>query len=231
MVSLPPDGRKVVIFAPTMMPNVALCDAELTVGLPPAITAATGIDALTHAIEAYVANGHHPFADAFALGAIARVGAHLRTAVHDGSNIKARHEMMLAASMGAISFQKGLGACHALAHPLSAIADLHHGLANALMLPHVIDFNIEVATKAYARAGLAMGARPVADTMEQARACLDAVRALLVDVELPSRLRDVGVKKSQFKAMVPQALDDASAPGNPRELTKKAAKALYKAAY
>ena len=231
VVSLPPDGRKVVIFAPSMMPNVALCDAELTVGLPPAITAATGIDALTHAIEAYVAKGTHPFADALALSAIARVGGHLQTAVEDGKDLRARHEMMLAASLGAISFQKGLGACHALAHPLSAIADLHHGLANALMLPHVIEFNLEVATKGYARAGMALGAAPASGLEAQAQACLDEVRRLLSAIELPARLRDVGVKKAQLKAMVPQALEDASAPGNPRTLTADAARALYEAAW
>jgi 4-hydroxybutyrate dehydrogenase len=231
VISLGSDGVKVVIFSPFMMPQVAILDAELTTGLPPAITAATGIDALTHAIEAYVGLGTHPFADMFALSAIARVGNYLKLAVEDGNNLRARHEMLLAASAGAIAFQKTLGACHALAHPLSAVAGLHHGLANALMLPHVIRFNLDSATARYAAVDTALSGHRSGTVEDRAAHCEVAVSELIDAVGLPTRLRDFGVKKSQFKKMVPQALADACAPGNPRLLTVQAAKALYQAAY
>lgn len=231
VISLGADGVKVVIFSPFMMPEVAILDAELTTGLPPSITAATGIDALTHAIEAYVGVGTHPFADMFALAAIARVGSYLEIAVKDGKNLKARHEMLLAAAAGAISFQKTLGACHALAHPLSAVAGVHHGLANALMLPHVVGFNLEAATARYAAVDTALGGQGGGDQAQRAEHCKIAIEDLVTRLGLPRRLRDVGVKKSQFKKMVGQALEDACAPGNPRELTDKAARQLYADAF
>jgi len=231
VISLGADGVKVVIFSPFMMPEATILDAELTTGLPATITAATGIDALTHAIEAYVGLGTHPFADMFAIASIARVGNYLETAVKDGTNLKARHEMLLAASAGAIAFQKTLGACHALAHPLSAVAGLHHGLANALMLPHVIEFNLESATARYAAVDTALsGHRPESQEARAAH-CKTAVEDLIERIGLPRRLRDVGVKKSQFSKMVGQALEDACAPGNPRPLTAEAALALYKKAF
>ena len=226
-------SHKVVIYSPHMMPNVALLDAKLSVGLPPAVTAATGIDALTHAMEAYVARGTHPFADMFALAAISRISVHLERAVHEGKNLTARHEMLLAASMGAIAFQKGLGACHALAHPLSAVAGLHHGLANALMLPHVARFNMalpEVLAR-YAMIAKAMGVGVDRASNEiGARACLERVEMLIQRVGLPGRLSDVAVTEENVEAMVPQAVEDACAPQNPRLLTEEAARGLYEAA-
>ena len=231
VISLGEDGVKVVIFSPYMMPEATILDAELTTGLPAHITAATGIDALTHAIEAYVGLGTHPFADMFALSAIARVGNYLKLAVEDGNNLKARHEMLLAASAGAIAFQKTLGGCHALAHPLSAVAGLHHGLANALMLPHIIEFNLDTVTARYAAVDTALCGHRAATVEDRAQHCQAAVTDLIEQLGLPRRLRDVGVKKTQFKKMVPQALADACAPGNPRLLTEDAALALYNAAY
>lgn len=230
VICLGEDLRKVVIFSPHMMPNVALCDAELTSGMPPNVTAATGMDALTHCLEAYVAKGTHPFADMFALAGLARVGAHLVTAVNEGANLRARHEMMLAASMGAVSFQKGLGACHALAHPLSAVADLHHGLANSIMLPHVVAYNLEHAIHAYALAGEALGAKSGGALIARARACLDRIRIIIADIGLPIRLRDAGVRPEHIDLMVPQAMTDACHPSNPRPLTADAARRLYEAA-
>ena len=231
VISLGEDGVKVVIFSPYMMPQTAILDAELTTGLPPHITAATGIDALTHAIEAYVGRGTHPFADMFALSSIARVGAHLENAVNDGNNLRARHEMLLAASAGAIAFQKNLGACHALAHPLSAVAGLHHGLANALMLPHVIEYNLEVVASRYAAIDTALNGPKEGSTESRAQHCLKSIEQLLDRLKLPRRLSEVGVEESQFEKMVPQALADACAPGNPRELTEEAAYQLYRAAF
>jgi 4-hydroxybutyrate dehydrogenase len=231
VVCLGADMHKVIVFSPHLMANVAICDAELTLGLPPHVTAATGMDALTHCIEAYVAKGAHPFADMFALAGLARCGAHLVTAVQEGSNLRARHEMMLAASMGAVSFQKGLGACHALAHPLSAIADMHHGLANSIMLPHVIGYNLEHAAEKYAVAAEALGVKPNGKTVDQrARACLDRIKSIIRDIKLPTKLSDAGAKPEMIERMVPQALADASHPSNPRELTADAARRLYESA-
>lgn len=230
VICLGEHGHKVVIFSPHMLPRVALLDAELTVGLPPHVTAATGIDALTHALEAYVSKGYHPFADMFALNALARIGVHLVRAVQNGRDLKARHEMLLAASQGAVAFQKGLGACHALAHPLSAVADMHHGLANAVMLPHVIRFNLEVAEDAYAIAGRALGADPASSPRERAEACLNRVEDIIADTGLPRHLSAQGVRPEMLDEMVRQAAVDPCVPANPRTFTAEDARALYQAA-
>ena len=225
------DAHKVVVFAPYMMPKVAILDAELTVGLPPAITAATGIDAMTHALEAYVAKGTHPFADMYALAALARVGSYLERAVKDGGDIEARHEMLLAASMGAISFQKGLGACHALAHPLGSVANVHHGLANALMLPHVIRFNLETVPNRYAIAAQALGMSGTGSLEWKALDCLRRVAQLIEAVGITGGLRDHGVTREHIEQMIPQALEDAAGAGNPRGLDEASVRAMYEAAY
>lgn len=230
VICLGADQHKVVIFSPHMMPNVAICDAELTVALPPHVTAATGMDALTHCLEAYVAKGSHPFADMFALAGLARVGTHLVTAVNEGGNLRARHEMMLAASIGAVSFQKGLGACHSLAHPLSSVANLHHGLANSIMLPHVIAYNLEHATQAYAVAGEALGVKPSGSADARARACQERVQCIIDAIKLPTRLSDVGVTPDQIETMIPQVMADGCHASNPRPLTPEAARHLYRAA-
>lgn len=230
VISDPESHTKKFFIDPKLLPVMTGLDPTLMTGLPPHITAATGIDALTHCLEAYVTPGTHPFADTFALSGLARVGAHLRAAVQDGSDLRARHELLLAASMGAIAFQKGLGACHALAHPLSAICDLHHGLANALMLPHVIRFNLDHATRGYAFAGAALGARSDGELRARAEACLSSIEALLADLGLPTTLSACGVKPEHVEPMVAQAVEDACAAGNPRPLGVEDARALYLAA-
>ena len=132
--------RKTIFFAPELMPDIAVLEPKLTTGLPPHITAATGIDAFTHALEAYLAAGFHPMADGIALEAIKLCLDNLETAVRHGDNLEARANMQIAATMGATAFQKGLGMIHSLAHPLSAHFNIHHGLANALLLPDAIAF-------------------------------------------------------------------------------------------
>lgn len=220
------EARKVVIFSPRLLPRVALLDAELTVGLSSRMTAATGFDALTHALEAYVARGYHPFADLYALAGLARIAMHLPRVVEDPRNLTSRHEMLLAASMGAIAFQKGLGACHALAHPLSSIAGLHHGTANAVMLPHVIRFNLEAAPERYATAGQALGARDLGPS-DGAEACLRHVDRFRERIGLPRRLSELGVTPAHIEAMISQAVADATAAQNPRPMTVHDARALY----
>ncbi len=222
--------RKVVIFSPYLLPRVAICDAELTVGLPAHITAATGVDAMTHALEAYVAKGSHPFADMCALAALARCGAYLERAVKDGTDILARHEMMLAASLGATAFQKGLGACHALAHPLGSVADMHHGLANAIMLPHIVRFNFETAAERYAVAGQALGVESEGSTASKAQACLRKVDSIIKGCGITTSLGDEGVTAEHIDQMIPLALEDAAGPANPRDLDEASVRALYEAA-
>ncbi|MGE5048988.1 MAG: iron-containing alcohol dehydrogenase, partial [Deltaproteobacteria bacterium] len=153
-------GTKTVIFSPYLMAKAAILDPELTVGLPPFVTAATGMDALTHNLEAYVAKGEHPLADAIAIDGLRRIAGHLVRAVKDGNDLVAREQMLLGSAFGAIAFQKGLGACHSVAHALTPVAGTHHGLANSLMLPTVVNFNRAAAEERLATAAVALGADP-----------------------------------------------------------------------
>src|SRR5262249_14681207 len=156
---------KTVIFSPYLMPSAAILDPELTLSMPARTTAATGFDALTHCLEAFVSTGDHPLADSIALGGLRLVAAYLERAVSRPSDLEARGAMMKAAMMGAVAFQKGLGACHSLAHPLSNVCGLHHGLANALCLPAVVEYNGAVAEDALAEAARALGAQPSSRTL------------------------------------------------------------------
>lgn len=141
VIADPRDHAKKIIFHPKLLPALVLADPALTVGLPPALTAATGMDALAHAFEAYCAPGYHPMADGIAIEAIRLVNEHLPRAVADGSDLTARTHMMMAATMGATAFQKGLGLVHALSHPIGGVTGLHHGTANAVFMPYVLEFN------------------------------------------------------------------------------------------
>ena len=144
-------GRKIIIFSPWLMPKRAILDPELTVSLPPFLTAATGMDAFTHCLESLTCPTFHPLCDAIAIHGLELVIRYLERATRDGNDIEARGNMQVAAAMGAIAFQKDLGATHSLAHPLSTAFGLHHGLANALCLPAVMRFNLEAAVPHYAR--------------------------------------------------------------------------------
>jgi 4-hydroxybutyrate dehydrogenase len=222
VISLRATGRKTVIFGPPLIPSLALCDPELCVGLPPRTTATTGMDALTHCVEAYIAKGDHPLCDALAIHGTKLVGEHLARAVEHGDDLDARGGMMKAAMLGAVSFQKGLGACHALAHPLSNVVGLHHGLANALMLPHVLDFCAEAARERLAEIAAALG--------QPGLRASDAVRLLSSRIGLPAKLSEVGVAAEHIPRMVPQALEDASHRTSPRPCTAEDLEAMYRAA-
>lgn len=213
--------RKTVIFSPRLLAKVAILDPELTRSMPPQTTAATGFDALTHCIEAYLAVGDHPMADAIALAGIDLVFGHLPTAVSDGSNLAARGAMMKAAMMGAVAFQKGLGACHSLAHPLSAEFGLHHGLANALCLPAVLDFNEAAVPERVSHVGLLLGG-----TAEQS-GCAKAVRALRQRVGLPDGLEAVGITAEQLRPLADKAFEDACHRENPRPCRREDLLDLY----
>ncbi|NCQ61714.1 MAG: iron-containing alcohol dehydrogenase [Myxococcales bacterium] len=228
VVTIEATNKKTVIFAPKLMPNVAILDPMLTVSLPPRATAATGFDALTHCIEAYCAKGHHPMADAIALEGVRLVVAHIETAVHDGKDLKARGAMLEAAMMGATAFQKGLGACHSLAHPLSAETGMHHGLANALCLPAVLDFNRQAVPERIAAIARILGAR--GDDVETlAFECSGAVKALRRKLGLPDGLAAEGISEDDLPRLAELAILDACHAMNPRECVAEDMLALFRA--
>jgi 4-hydroxybutyrate dehydrogenase len=219
VVTLKATGRKTVIFSPYLMAKAAILDPELTVSMPPRVTAATGFDALTHCIEAYLSLGDHPMADGIALAGIELCAKHLVRAVEAGADLVARGAMMKAAMMGAVAFQKGLGVCHSLAHPLSSEKNLHHGLANALCLPAVCDFNNAV----------------VPDRIERVRRTVDlnatslsnALRAMREKIGLPSGLSAEGVTKADIPKLADKAMEDACKACNPRPVTRDDIVKLY----
>jgi alcohol dehydrogenase class IV len=223
--------RKTVIFSPHLMPSVALADPELTLGMPPGITAGTGLDALTHNVEANLALGYHPMCDAIALQG-ARLAMHnLARAVRNGQDLEARSNMMMAAIMGAVAFQKGLGAVHSLAHPLSSIAHLHHGTTNGILLPHVLEFNLPVSEERLRNLARAMDlAGSQWSAAEAATSLIAEVRQLLVEVGIPSTLGALGVTRDQIPLLAAKAMEDACHQSNPRPCTEADMIALYKKA-
>jgi 4-hydroxybutyrate dehydrogenase len=221
VVTLKATGRKTVIFSPYLLAKVALLDPELTVSMPKHITAATGFDALTHCLEAYCSLGDHPMADAIALGGLELCAKSLVRAVEAPSDLEARGDMMKAAMMGAVAFQKGLGACHSLAHPLSSEKGLHHGLANALCLPAVVDFNESVVPARLDRIRGLLDAK--------AKSCSEALRALRKGLGLPEGLRAEGVTEADIPKLADKAFEDACHRCNPRPVTRDDLAALYRA--
>ena len=219
VISVPKLGRKVVVFSPLILPARAIVDPELTVGLPPSLTAATGMDALTHNLESYTSTEFHPICDAIAYGGVDLVLKYLERATADGSDVEARGYMMIAAMMGAIAFQKELGAAHSLAHPLSTECGLHHGLANAICLPAVVRFNAESeqAARRYAKVatlfGLDTQGIPDRDT---ALLVADAVGELNDRIAIPSRLRDCSVPEEILPTLAKKAHEDSCHKTNPR---------------
>ena len=202
---------KKIIFHPKMLPAVVISDPELTVGLPPRITAATGMDALAHCLEAYCAPGFHPLADGIALEGMRLVREWLPIAVKDGKNLAARAHMLAAASMGATAFQKGLGAIHSLSHPVGAIYNAHHGETNGVVMPYVLIFNRPAIEERLTRLARYLGlANP------GFQAVLDWVLALRKEIGIPDTLADLGVKETDLDRLVPMAVDDPSTGGNPR---------------
>jgi 4-hydroxybutyrate dehydrogenase len=209
------DGRKLGVGSPHLIPSVAICDPELTLGLPPGLTAGTGMDAIAHCIETFIAPANNPPAEAIALDGLRRASRHIERAVADGGDREARWNMMMAAMEGAMAFQKGLGAVHALSHPLGSLEDLklHHGTLNAIFLPPVLRFNRPSIGDKWQRLGEAMGLAPGADVA-------DAVAALNARLGLPSTLRAMGVPEQVMPAMAEAATRDHCNPTNPRAAGK-----------
>lgn len=220
VVTLRSTGRKTVIFSPHLLAKVAILDPELSVSMPRGVTAATGFDALTHCIEAYLSTGDHPLADAIALGGIELVRRHLQRAVESPDDLEARGGMLKAAMMGAVAFQKGLGACHSLAHPLSSEHGLHHGLANALCLPAVLSFNTSAVPERVRRVGALLGDE--ADAVK-------AVAGLRARVGINGGLASSGVREEHLLPLARKAFDDACHRGNPRPCTEADLLELYRA--
>jgi 4-hydroxybutyrate dehydrogenase len=232
VITLEATGRKTVIFSPYLIPSVAIADPELTFGLPPHLTAATGMDAMTHNVEAYLATGYHPMCDAIAIRGVEMVRKYLPLAVKQGENLEARTAMMAAAIMGAVAFQKGLGTVHSLAHPLSTVAGMHHGLTNAILLPHVMRFNAAAAADRLSDVAAALGVDTRSmNACQAAEAAAVAIEQLNATIGILPRLRDHGVREEMIPQMVPLAMQDGCRLLNPRPTSAADMEALYRAAF
>lgn len=218
---------KKIIFDPKLLPSLVLADPELTFGLPPAVTAATGFDALTHCVEAFLAKGFHPVCDGIALEGVRLVAENLVPAVKNGKDLAARSGMLAASLMGGGAFQKGLGVTHSCAHALSTVYDTHHGLANALMLEACLEFNRDVCLPKLARLGQTIGVRSASD-QELANGFLGWVKTLKKDVGIPSNLRAVGV--SDLTKLVEVASQDPCQGSNPKAVSRGDFATIYQRA-
>ncbi|GBF27049.1 1,3-propanediol dehydrogenase [bacterium MnTg02] len=202
--------EKKIIFHPSMMPEIALCDPELTRGLPPHLTAATGFDAFVHCFEAFCAPGFHPMADGMALEGMRRIAAYLPRAVETGDDLEARANMMVAASMGATAFQKGLGGVHSISHAVGALYGTHHGLTNAVVMPYVVAAN---------RSAIEDDMKLVARLLDLPNPGFDAVFAWLLDfrhrIGIPHSLAELKVPSDRAEEIGARAIQDPTAAGNP----------------
>ncbi|WP_407518528.1 iron-containing alcohol dehydrogenase [Methylobacterium oryzisoli] len=223
------DGRKLGFIAPSLIPNVAICDPDLTLGLPPHLTAATGMDAVTHCIETFLSPRDNPPAEAIALDGLRRAVPALRRAYRDGGDVAAREAMMMAALEGGMTFQKGLGAVHSMSHALGGrkggdtAKPLHHGTLNAVILPHVLRFNAPACEAKYAALREAMGVSPGADLAA-------AIEALNRDLGLPRTLAEMSVTAEECEALVPWAVEDHSTATNGRPVGAEDLRGLFAAA-
>ncbi len=201
---------KKIIFHPKMLPQIVILDPELTVGLPAALTAATGMDAFSHSLEAWSSPLFHPMAEGIAAEGIRLVREYLPRAVRDGADIEARTQMLVASSMGATSFQRGLGAIHALAHPLGALYDAHHGTLNAVLMPYVLKANRSAVESRIERLGRYIG---LSDTGFDS--FMDWVLSLRAEINIPSDLSELGIDDQQSHRIGQMAVQDPSAGTNP----------------
>lgn len=218
--------RKRVLAHATLMPDVAILDAALTERIPPHITAMTGIDALTHAVEAWCALNATPFTDSLAMGAIAMIGESLPKAVGNGHDLAARENMLLASCMAGMAFSSaGLGLCHAMAHQPGAALHIPHGLANAMLLPTVMEFNRLVCRERFGSVGRALTGKKTDD-----RDTIAAIKEFIGDVGLTTRLGDAGAKPAHYSAWAQAALEDICIRSNPRTATQEQIIDLYAAA-
>jgi alcohol dehydrogenase class IV len=229
------NGLKLTYASPFLGPDLAVLDPEMTLGLPPRITAATGLDALTHAIESFVGTNANPIADTLALQAIRSISQHLHTATHQGNNLEARGHMLIAACIAGIAFSSGggnLGIVHAIAHSIGGIYEVHHGTANAILLPYGMQFNAALVPQRYTEIGYALGlARAGTTDAELLNQSIAVVRSLISECGLPMRLRDVGVPREGFEAIAELALGDPAIFTNPRQANELDIMAILESAW
>jgi 4-hydroxybutyrate dehydrogenase len=220
------DGRKLGFISPHLIPKRAVCDPDLTLGLPPALTAATGMDAITHCIETFLSPRFNPPAEAIALDGLVRAVRHIERAVAQGADPVARHEMMMAALEGGLTFQKGLGAVHALSHPLGGLkqVSLHHGTLNAVLLPYVLEFNASHAEAKYAVIRQRLELNDGDDLA-------DYVRSLNARLGMPATLADMEVSRDSFATIAKGATEDHSSTTNPRPASEADYLSILEAAY
>lgn len=219
------DGRKLGIVSPHLIPKAAICDPELTLGMPQALTAATALDALSHCLETYLSPRDNPPAEAIALDGAVRIWGHVIAAFENGNDLAARRELMMGALQGGLTFQKGLGAVHALSHALGGLKspNLHHGTLNAILMPAVMRMNRPAAPEKFARIEKALDLPP--GGLEQ------ALEALNRRLGIPAGLKTLGLREDQFETVIRGALADHSHPTNPAPLTAGDYEHLLRAVY
>ncbi|MDF1621164.1 iron-containing alcohol dehydrogenase [Pseudothioclava nitratireducens] len=215
--------KKKIIFHPKLLPVVTICDPELTVGMPAFITAGTGMDALAHCLEAYCSPFYHPMSQGIALEGMRLVFENLPRAYANPTDLEARAHMMSAAAMGAVAFQKGLGAIHSLSHPIGAVYNTHHGTTNAVVMPMVLDFNRSAIEDRITRAAAYLG---IAGGFDGFRARIISLRS---ELSIPESLSEMGVEASRLDELTEMALEDPSCGGNPIEMTRENTRALFEA--
>lgn len=215
--------RKKIIFHPKLLPEVTICDPELTVGMPAFITAGTGMDAFAHCLEAFCSPHYHPMSQGIALEGLRLVNDYLPRAYATPDDLEARAHMMSAAAMGAVAFQKGLGAIHSLSHPVGAVYHTHHGTTNAVVMPMVLDFNRPAIEDRLARAADYLG---ISGGFEGFRARVMELRAAF---NIPENLTAMGVEADRLDELTAMALEDPSCGGNPIEMTPANTRALFEA--
>ena len=216
-------NEKKIIFHPKMMPSIVILDPDLTINLPPALTASTGMDALAHNLEAFCAKGFHPMADGIALEGIYLIKKWLPVAFKDGKNLEARSYMLVAASMGSTAFQKGLGAIHSLSHPVNSIFNIHHGLSNAIFMPYVLSFNKkEIEHKIIQLCNYLQFKNKSFEVF------MDWILDLRKELNIPHKLSEViDAKKIDLEKLSSLALKDPSTSGNPKKLSLNDMKTMY----
>ena len=216
-------GVKNIIFHPKFLPSIVILDPVLTVGLPSKMTAATGMDALAHNLEAYCALGYHPMADGIALEGMRLINKWLFEAVKNGSNLEARMNMLTAASMGSTAFQKGLGAIHSLSHPVNALNNIHHGLSNAIFMPYVLTFNKDVIEEKIIEISKYLSLKDISFN-----GFIDWVLKFRVDLNIPHKLSEV-IKEEDLdlERLSKMALEDPSTGGNPKALSIDDMRIMY----
>lgn len=226
------NNRKMVCVDPKDIPLVAIVDAELMASMPPKLIASTGMDALTHAIEGYITKGAHTISDMFEIKSIELIAKHLRGAVAD-RNMEDMDGMSIAQYVAGMGFSNvGLGIVHSMAHPLGAVFDVPHGVANALLLPIVMEFNMSACIEKYGDIARAMGVDTIGMTKEEAaRAAVEAVRKLSKDISIPQTLREISIKREDLPRLAKDALADVCTGGNPKYVVLEDILGLYEVAY